>query len=166
MSIYLYLCPMWTHFATVPIGGLQNIGFCQSGNIIVLSSFHRGIVDISTGMITFRDSGDWWEDFKDDVGEIPGFGGEEDMSIRLSGLHAKDILEKKTVDGWELHLENALNGKVPIRQFFIKDAKGEAKIFITDNGPCEIMTYGFCKEEKTLVVATGCELVIWKRQKV
>jgi hypothetical protein len=34
-------------------------------------------------------------------------------------------------------------------------------IFIGEDGPCELRVYGFSEDEKLLVIATSCELVIW-----
>jgi hypothetical protein len=154
---------MWRHLTTISVGGLENLGFSRSGNIIVLSSQGRGILDAATGQKIFRDDKDWWQDFISDERAIAGFGGEKDAMIKLSGLHTQDYLAKKTSDGWLLYAEDSFHGSMPIKRFFLTHSGSSASKFIVEDGPCEVRCYGFSDDERLMVIATSCELVIWIR---
>lgn len=155
---------MWEHLVTIAVGGLENIGFANSGNIIVLSSQGRGIVDSSIGQKIFRDNRNWWEDFIEDEKAIPGFGGEEDAVIKLSGLHTEDFLQKATADGWSLFAEGSFHGAIPINKFYLRHVDYSEPIPVAEDGPCEVRAYGFANNEETMVIATSCELIVWIRK--
>ena len=154
---------MWEHLTTISVGGLENVGFASSGNIIILSSQGRGILDFSTGQKIFRDNRDWWQDFDKEEKVIAGFGGENDAIIKLSGLHAEDYLNKTTADGWTLSAEDSQYNTIPIKKFYIKNSGSSVSFFIAEDGPCEVRCYGFSETEKTMIIASSCELIIWKR---
>ncbi len=152
---------MWRHITTIAVGGLENIGFTRSGNIVVLSGQGRGIISCTTGEKLFRDDKDWWKDFKEPECTIPGFGGETDTAVKLFGLHIRGDLRKSTQGGWRVVAEEGRHGTIPIQKFYFKHNDLTEPIFIGEDGPCELRVYGFSEDEKLLVIATSCELVIW-----
>jgi hypothetical protein len=157
---------MWEHVVTMAIGGLEEVGFATSGNIIVLSSQGRAIIDCSNGQKIFRDNKEWWNDFREEEKVITGFGSEKDAAIKIFGLHTEDFLPKTTSDGWSLSSESSFHGAIPIRKFFLKHFQSPEPIFISEDGPCEVRAYGFSSDEKTMIVATSCEVILWKWKKV
>jgi hypothetical protein len=156
---------MWYHITTMAIGGLENIGFADSGNIIILSSQGRGIISSTTGEIVFRDNMEWWEDFNEAEGAIPGFGGEANTAIKLFGFHTEGELRKSTKCGWRLVEEEGRHGTIPVQKFYLRHNDLTERIFIGEDGPCELRAYGFSEDEKLMVIATSCELVVWAIRK-
>ncbi|SIS92694.1 hypothetical protein SAMN05421788_102135 [Filimonas lacunae] len=154
---------MWQHLTTIAIGGLENIGFAQSGNIIVLSNQGRGIISAVTGEKLFRDNEDWYTFFQEADSSVPGFGTENDTTIKITGMYGEHYLTKTTKDNWHIYHEDAYDGKYPVKNIYIKHPNSPLPIFTDRDGACELRTYGFSCNENILVIALSCNLVIWRR---
>jgi hypothetical protein len=163
---------MWSHKNTYAIGGLENIGYADnSDNLIVLSSQGRGIFNCVTGEKINRDSIDWWSQFDELTSTINGFGLLENAIIKTSGLYGKYLLPKETTDGWSLvKRENEFDDhpfeKNLVTKIFLASPTKEQIIFISKDGPCELRSFGFSPTGHSLIVALSCELTIWSRNDI
>ncbi|WP_343689955.1 hypothetical protein [Chitinophaga sp.] len=160
---------MWSHKNTYAIGGLENVGYADnSDNLIVLSSQGRGVFSCVTGEKIDRDSLDWWSQFDESTSAIRGFGLLAGAIIKTSGLYGKYFLPTETNDGWTLiKRENEVDDppfeKYRVTKIFLTSPNNEKIIFISKDGPCELRSFGFSPTGNSFVVALSCELAIWSR---
>ena len=160
---------MFKFINTYAVGGLFNVGYSDNTDmLIVLSNQGRGIVNCLTGEMTFRDDKDWFPDYDETNGTIKGFGTENDKLIKVSGINSKNKLLTQTTDQWELILSEPQPEKAPFERFYIQNiflhhpSIGN-KLFITNDGPCELKAFGFSDTQKSFVVALSCEITVWSR---
>jgi|SRR5688572_2674711 len=152
---------IWKHKNTFAIGGLQEVGFAENQDTLLLLSSHgEGIFNCLTGEKIGRQSNgfDWWNRYNKATNTIKGFGALENNEVKVSGLTLGDILPKFTIDGWKLQTE-----KSKVLKIFLLDQDSKEKIFIAEDGPCELRTFGFSPTEKSFIVALSCELIIYSR---
>lgn len=161
---------MWTHKNTFAIGGLENIGFVnESDNLVVLSSQGKGIFNCVNGEKIFRSDEEWWKDFDQTNSTVKGFDFLKGIKIKTGGLHAEDFLSKKTNDDWKIVASEKQPDDHPFEKYlvtkiFLNSPDNSEKFFICKDGACELRAFGFSETGKSLVVATSCELVIWSRE--
>lgn len=161
--------PMWTHKNTYAIGGLENVGYANnSDNLVVLSSQGKGIFNCLTGEKTFRDPSNWWQGFNESDCSINGFGLLNEIIIKTCGLYGDDFLNKETSDGWTLlKMEKEPDDppfeKYLVNKIFLQSPTKELMILISKDGPCELRVFGFSTTGNSLIVASSCELTIWSR---
>lgn len=156
---------MWKHRNTHAIGGLQEVGFQENHDLLlVLSSQGEGIFDCISGEILARNNNDydWWKRYNTLENNIPGFGILENHKIKISGLELGDTLLKSTSDFWKLSVEREFTTIED--QKIILSYRGSEKSVIAVDGPCEFRAYGFSPTENSLIVASSCELVIYSRE--
>jgi hypothetical protein len=161
---------MWKHKNTFAIGGLENVGFANgSDHLIVLSAQGKGIFNCFTGEKMFRSEEEWWKDFDEKESTVKGFDFLENATIKICGLHGEDKLSKKTSDGWTITASEKTPDDHPFEKYlvtkiFLNNPDHSQSIFITKDGPCELRVFGFSETGKSLIVGTSCDLVIWSRE--
>ncbi len=161
---------MWTHTLTAAIGGLEDVGFVNNKEeLVVLSSQGLGVFNCSTGENLFRSPEEWWPFFDQAIGILTKIPGYDNSSIRLSGLHCQNNLRLKTVDGWELFISDPEMDEPPFEKYqvqntFLVRPDGRERFFIGKDGPCEKRAFGFSDTNNSLVFATSCELIVWTRK--
>ena len=147
----------WKLVSNIAIGGLLNIGFVPDSKfLVVVSGNGRGIFDCSNGEKLARDYEEVWNGFDDETGIVKGFDFLTGQEIRTSGLFCGDKLPKETEDGWVLklkYLEIVLFSKTNSQ----KDVVGNCIV-------CELRAFGFSDDHNYFVVATSCDLAIYKRK--
>ncbi|NIG53372.1 hypothetical protein [Chitinophaga sp. Cy-1792] len=160
---------MWTYKKTYAIGGLENVGFAENtDNLIVLSGQGKGIFNCISAEKTDRINDDWWEEFDESTGTVHGFGILEGSLIQTGGLYGDHSLPHVTADGWQLITRENEPDDPPFEHYrvtkiFLVSPDGKEIFFITKDGPCELMAYGFSPTGNSLIVALSCDLVIWSR---
>lgn len=165
---------MYIHKETFAIGGLHEVGFAPDQDLlIVLSSQGQGIFDCIKGEKIAREHNDmdWWDNYTEETGTVTGFDVLSNVEIPTSGLHSEDKLPKTTADGWELIVTEPEPNEPPFENFLIQKIylvspdKNE-KIYVAEDGACELRAFGFSGTGNSFIVATSCDLVIWNRQQV
>lgn len=160
---------MWTCKNTYAIGGLENIGFADNSDIlIVLSSQGKGTFNCITGEKIDRDATDWWSQFDEVTNTVKGFGVLQDAVIKTCGLWGDNILSLETADGWRLvkgenEFDDPPFDKYLINKIFLSSPANESTIFIAKDGPCELRAFGFSPTTNSFIVALSCQLIIWSR---
>jgi len=155
---------MWEYKNTFSIGGLQEVGFADGKDyLIVLSSQGEAIFDCIDGekIARVHNDFDWWNRYDANIKKITGFNILESEKINISGLTNGDSLSKSTSDFWTLDLEVDFNIS-RVEKIFLS-WRGLKKNFIGEDGPCELRAYGFSPTEKSLIFASSCELIIFSR---
>lgn len=146
----------WNLVSKIAVGGLLNVGFTPDSNfLIVVSGNGRGIFDCSNGEKLARDNEEVWDNFDDETGMVKGFDFLKGLEVRTSGLYCGDRLTKETEDGWILklrYLEIILFSKTNLQE----DIVGNCIV-------CELRAFGFSDDHNYFVVATSCDLWIYKR---
>src|SRR5690349_3226172 len=113
---------MWIHKLTIGIGGLEDVGFANnSEELIVLSSQGIGVFNCSTGEILFRSSEEWWPFFDQTLGVLTSIPGYIGSSIKVSGLHSQNSLRTKTNDGWELVISDPEPDEPPFEKYQVQN---------------------------------------------
>jgi len=160
---------MWTCKNTFAIGGLQNIGYSDNSDIlVVLSTQGKGTFNCVTGEKIDRDHSDWWPQFDKLTNTIEGFGILEGTVIKTSGLWGDNILSPQTADGWRLikresEFDDPPFDKYLVNKIFLSSPTNEPITFISKDGPCELQAFGFSPTGNSFIVALSCELIIWSR---
>ncbi|MEW5677259.1 hypothetical protein ABGT15_13170 [Flavobacterium enshiense] len=163
---------MWRHKNTFAIGGLEDVGYEENKDILLLlSSQGEGIFDCISGEKIARKSNafEWWKRYDQGQNSIKGFDILENIEIKTSGLIAGDNLLKSTKDGWKLSLSEPEQDEKPFENFtiqniYLENPEMKIKTFITKDGPCEIRTFGFSETGKSFVIALSCEIIIYSRE--
>ncbi|MEO6978004.1 MAG: hypothetical protein ABJA76_16785 [Mucilaginibacter sp.] len=161
---------MFKRLNTFAIGGLENIGYIDNNDtLIVLSGQGRGVFDCLTGQKIYRDDENWWQDFDEATSTIHVNIVNISSGIKTSGLFGERKLPSRTVDGWELSLSDPYPDDPPFEKYnvqsvFLKHGVQDKEIFVAKDGPCEVRAFGFSDTGNTFVVALSCELIIWKRE--
>ena len=156
---------MWKHQNTFSIGGLQEVGFANSQDLLlVLSSQGEGIFDCLNGEKIARRNNeyDWWKRYDKNKNTISGFAMLENSEIKISGITLGDLLPKSTSDFWELQSEKIFLLSASEKVFL--SYRGYRTNNIGEEGPCELKAFGFSPTEKSLIFATSCELIIYSRK--
>jgi hypothetical protein len=152
---------MWTHKNTFAIGGLENVGFADNGDfLLVLSSQGMGIFNCLTGEKLGRKYDAWWPEFNQEDFSIKGFYSLSDSVIKTCGMYGENILSRKTPDDCIVAAEKFLNDRI----FLYPSDDEKICLFIPEHDACELRAFGFSETGKSLIVATSCELVIWSRE--
>lgn len=161
---------MWIHKNTHAIGGLENIGYADNSDLlIVLSSQGMGTFDCIKGEKIERDPSDWWPQFDESTATMQGFGILKGTIIQTTGLYGHYTLPQETTDGWRLiegekEYDNPPFDNYLITKIFLSPPTNESFIFISKDGPCELRAFGFSPTGNSFVVALSCELIIWSRE--
>lgn len=111
---------MWTHKNTFAIGGLENVGFAQGqDHLMVLSSQGQGIFNCLTGekVARLHNNDDWWDNFDETTHSIVGFDVLDSIVVPTCGLYGEDTLVKTTGDGWMLQISASEPDDKPFQQF-------------------------------------------------
>jgi hypothetical protein len=148
--------PSWRLIKAFAIGGLTEAGFAGGTDLLlVLSHEGRGVFDCIAGTRIARDDDpDFWDIGSDMMCE--GLGPLDGQGIRVAGLRG-GALPAETRDGWKITHINA--GK---RNESLRLTAPNAKPTEITN-ICEFRTFGFSPTEKTLVIASSCDLTIYSR---
>jgi hypothetical protein len=79
---------MWSHQRTYAIGGLENVGFFDNEDkILVLSSQGLGVIDCLAGTKVFRSEEEWWHLFVKETSTLKRIPGYSDTTVKVFGLH-------------------------------------------------------------------------------
>jgi len=160
---------MWRHQRTYAIGGLENVGyFDNEDKLLVLSSQGLGVIDCYTGTKVFRSDEEWWPLFVQETNTLRLIPGYSDTTVKVFGLHNVTGLLPKTFENWQLSISEPRADDPPFQHFTIQEVCLEnvnsmEKLVITKDGPCEFRAFGFSDSGKSLFAASSCELVVWKR---
>jgi hypothetical protein len=159
----------WRHVGCHAIGGLTDVGFVQSSDILlVVSSAGRGLFDCLTGERIARDAS---EDFEHDTSNllVIGIGPVASQEIRTAGIHGGG-LAVTTSDGWSLDLltlswpSNSLFLTPPNHWLydpaFKKIPGASMKITVED----EMRAFGFSPTGSCLIFATSSDITIFCRK--
>lgn len=156
----------WRHVATLPVGGLTEVGFADSSDmLLVLSDDGRGVVDCRTGQLLARHDDDAF-----DAGNLTakGIGPIGGAKVRMGGLRGGG-LPICTADGWGLQRrplawpddELILS---PPGQTMLWTPRGEPMQLTRLAGfVTEVRAFGFSPTGETLVIATASDLAIFRR---
>lgn len=148
------------------IGGLTEVGFApETDDLLVVSSFGRGLFDCLTGERIARDPE---EDFRkpgDSELAALGIGKYSSQSFKLSGLHGGglDLVSK---DGWTL---DVVQLPWPIHILFLSSGYGgvtgrlENITKVCSDEPCSYRAAGFSPTGRSFIMATSGELIIYSR---
>lgn len=158
----------WSKIATVPVGGLEDIGFSRSSDILLsVSANGAGVFDCTSGTLLARDSD---ADCQIDLPHLQsvGIGPIAGVTIPLAGLHGGG-LPSTTVDGWTMEQiplswpNDELVLAPPSRSMLWPldgDVAGLTKLsgFIAP-----VRAFGFSPTGRSLVVATSSDITIFGR---
>src|SRR5215831_3877241 len=157
---------MWKHKLNMAIGGLDDIGFIDnSDSLVILSRQGIGILDCITGDRIYRSYEEWWPLFDNTSYTLTGIPGYLQSPIKIFGLHSDFKMRTNTADEWQLiaflpEADEPPFEKYLVTKVYLADANGN-RMLVAKDGPCELRVFGFAETDKTLVVATSCEVVIW-----
>jgi len=159
---------MWKLKLTAAIGGLEDIGFMDdSDKLLVLSSQGLGIFDCHTGECLYRSEIDWWPLFDKAANAMTRVPGYHSLPVKVSGLHSDLMLLKKTADDWQVLAGEPEPDEPPFERFLVTKVylidKSGNRTFVAADGPCELRAFGFSDKGNVLVVATSCEVIIWSQ---
>ncbi|NBB22394.1 hypothetical protein GVN20_23780 [Runella sp. CRIBMP] len=162
---------MWTHKNTFAIGGLENIGYADKEDfLIVLSSQGQGIFNCKTGekIARLNNDSNWWDKFDQSTNSIVGFDILENIEIKTYGLYGSDNLAKTTQDNWTLIISEPEPDDRPFEKYLVQkiyllSPDGTEKKFICKDGACELRAFGFSETGDTFVIALSCDLTIYSR---
>jgi len=162
----------WNQKIIYAIGGLQNVGYVTGEDVlIVLSLQGAGIIDCLSGARLARNNKEnWWDKFDEKNATVTGFDFLADVRIKTHGLFGGDSLYKRSLDGWKLSKKNSssifhfLKFKSSKREIVnLHSPNGRESKVVHDVGPCELRAYGFSDTGKSFIIASTCELVIYRR---
>lgn len=162
---------MWKHQNTYAIGGLENVGYANGQDLlIVLSTQGEGIFDCIKGekIARLNNGSDWWNDFDKETNSIKGFDILNNIEIRTFGLYGDDKLPKSTEDGWMLLTSEPEPDDSPFERYLVSKVYLVSpdkmhKTIVAKDGACELRAFGFSSTGKSFIVATSCELIIYSR---
>ncbi len=156
----------WKLIATIAVGGLTDVGFHHSSDLLLLVSNTRGLVDCTTGEVQSMDRN---ANFAFDTAnlEVDGIGSLEGQKIRVSGLHGGG-LAKSCTGGWSIDRNPTA---WPQEQLFLfpdwetlwSVNKAKTSHAVKIGGFDELRAFGFSPTGKSLVVATSSEVTIYGR---
>lgn len=159
--------PPWQLKTTILIGGLTSVGFDRdTENLLIVSHQGRGVVDCSTGEKTARDYEYYYEN---KYLEAEGIGCLSGKIIRMAGLNGGG-LSTSTEDDWILE---SITINFPEEMILLVEP-GSDLYGMTWNRPdnftkivqdANIRAYGFSYTEKTFIIATSSDLIIYNRSK-
>ncbi|MDP9317232.1 MAG: hypothetical protein M3R24_41315 [Chloroflexota bacterium] len=149
----------WEYVGVYGVGGLENIGFAEESELLlIVSSSGRGVLNCTTGERVARD-------YDTDIPSMhniiqlqtPGIGPLTDHMIRMAGLHGGG-LSTITHDGWHLevvHLtwHHSLAFLEPSSASIYHDRTYEQCVKVYDGEP--IRAYGFSYTGESMVIAEG-----------
>lgn len=155
---------MWKLVEVFAIGGLINVGFAENSEIaLVISHQGRGIFNCLDGEKIARDSTDFFDFLDEQSGEAKGFDVLGEQTIKTYGLFGGDQLSKNTTDGWKLwQTDEPPFENLKGMNIILSSDKNE-NIIVGNDEICELRVYGFSPTEKTFIVATSCNLTIYRR---
>jgi hypothetical protein len=156
----------WRLAATHAVGGLTDVGFADSSDLLLVISVSRGLFDCVTGERIARDPS---EDFDYDTSNLLAFGigPLAERSIRTAGLHGGG-LAFRTWDGWGLDLFTLA---WPVGSLFLTppghwiygpafNMPGTTAKLVTEP---EIRAFGFSPTGRSFIIATSSDLSIFNR---
>ncbi|MFT3728252.1 MAG: hypothetical protein QM759_10555 [Terricaulis sp.] len=158
----------WRHVATLQIGGLTEVGFANSSDLLlVISSAGRGVVDTGQGKLIARDDDDR---FAFDSGNLiaEGIGPINGVKVRVSGLRGGG-LSTHTADGWSVERqplawpdeELILS---PPGQSMLWTPTGKLVVLTKLAGfASEIRVFGFSPTGRAFIIATASDVAIFSR---
>lgn len=158
----------WRKIGVLAIGGLTDIGFAHSSELLlVVSGSGRGILDCRKGIFIARDN---YANFEFDVGnlEVEGIGALHGQKIRMSGLYGGG-LAMQTNDGWNIE-RHPLSW--PDEELFLSP-QGQSMLWcepsktieLTKLGSftTELRAFGFSPNGLILVIATASDVAVYAR---
>jgi hypothetical protein len=153
--------PPWRVHPVYAVGGLFGVGYAAGSDLLlVLSSQGRGVFDCLTGEKLARDY-DEAHDFFDAIRlTAVGFGPLAGQSVRIGGLFGGG-LPLTTADGWCLEAQARA---WPTHSVFLTASGSREPVCIGDDGACELRACGFSETGRSFVIATSCDLTMFKRQ--
>ncbi|KGO92349.1 hypothetical protein [Flavobacterium subsaxonicum] len=162
---------MWKNNGTYTVSGLYNVGFASGRDLIlVLSAQGQGIFDCTTGLKVASDyKSDWWDNYNQTTNTIAGFDCLQNIKIHTCGLYNPDNLLKITQDGWTLEVSEPEPDYMPfenylVQKIYLVSPNKTDRIFITNDGPCELRALGFSDTGNSFIVALSCEIIIYSRE--
>ncbi len=168
LPIATALPPPWNGPTSIAVGGLSDVGFGDSSDLLVcISSAGRGVFDCLTGDKVARDDGD---EFAFDVGNllVGGLGPLADKQVRTAGL-AGGGLPSGTKDGWSAQRHPFA---FPQEQVFVAPpaqtmlwTQRDEKLSLTKLGGfvSELRAFGFSPTGRSFVIATSSDVMIFSR---
>ena len=160
---------MWSHQRTYAIGGLENVGyFDNEEKLLILSNQGIGVIDCLAGITVFRSEEEWWPFFVQDTSTLKSIPGYSDTAVKVFGLHNDTGLFPKTFENWQLSLSEPRADDPPFQHYTIQEVclenvNSSEKLAVAKDGPCEFRAYGFSGSGKLLFAASSCEVVVWRR---
>ena len=156
----------WRLLATHAVGGLTEVGYAPSSDLLLaVSSQGRGVFDCTTGERIARDHEEFWDDINETLLTSRGIGPLSDTIIRLAGLHGGG-LPMTTADGWQLEVipvdwpEHLLFITLP----FKPGHQGRDNSFkIVQDGVTSFRAAGFSETGQSFVFATSSDLNVYSR---
>ena len=149
---------MWEHKNTFAIGGLENVGYIENSDIlVVLSAQGIGIFDCEKGVKLYRSNSNYWDDFDQSNSVFKLNENEYKSNVQTYGLYGGDKLPKQSSDGSTVTLDLAT------RNISLQSNNGSPSIIVGNEGPCELRVFGFSSTGRTLIIGTSCEIVIWTK---
>lgn len=156
----------WGHVATLPVGGLTEVGFADSSDLLLaLSDAGRGLIDGRTGKLIARDDDDAF-----DAGNLTadGIGPLAGVKVRMGGLRGGG-LSTNTADGWGLERcplawpDDELILSPPGQTMFWTPKGQPMKLAKLAGFASEVRAFGFSPTGQTFVIATASDLAIFTR---
>ena len=150
----------WHHIATVPVGGLTEIGFSPGeGDLLVVSFAGRGLIDTNTGERVARDRQEptsvstWIDEVARTVEAIGPLSGTAVPCVGLWGGSLPD----RTGD-WRLEIE--IRGS---REYFFLIEEHTGRSWQLPWTATEVRAYGFSDSGRIMVIATASDVGIYGR---
>jgi hypothetical protein len=152
--------PPWRRVASIPVGGLTEIGFdATEEHLLVVSWQGRGLVHTGSGRKIARDgeepaSGARWID--EGARTVEGIGPLEGQAIPCVGLWGGVLPDG--VGGWNMRLRS-IDGRDDL--FLIDQRTGAS--WLLQSAITEVRAFGFSASGRLAVVATSSELDLYGR---
>jgi len=121
---------MFKHIGTHSIGGLQNVGYINnSDNLIILSQQGTGVFNCLTGERIYRDNQDWWANYNqiDNTIKSVELGTEE--NVQTSGLFGGINLPISNNENWELIMTEPEFIHPPFEKYLIRNISKRTDIW-------------------------------------
>ena len=150
----------WRHIATVPVGGLTEIGFGPGeGYLLVVSWAGRGLIDTNTGERVARDRQEptsvstWIDEVARTVEAIGPLSG---TVVHCVGLWGGTLPER--ADDWRL--ESEASGS---REYFFLIEEHTGRSWRLTWTVTEVRAYGFSNSGRIMVIATSSDVGLYGR---
>ena len=160
--------PPWKGPTYIAVGGLTDVGFGDSSDLLIcISSAGRGVIDCLTGIKVARDDGETFAFDRENL-LVAGLGPLAERQIRTAGL-AGGGLASGTSDGWNVerhpfaYPSEQLFVAPPVQTMLWTPNDDEMRLTKLGDFASGLTAFGFSPTGRSFIVATSSDVTIFSR---